>query len=57
MKVDRRPREGERLEARVTTNQRRVFERAGQLRGTSVTDFLVGTASKQPVKRSRILKC
>ncbi len=44
LKVDRRPRKRERLEARVTANQKRLIERAAQLRETSVTDFLVGTA-------------
>lgn len=31
----------ERLEARVTSDQKRLIERAAQLRGTSVTDFVV----------------
>jgi uncharacterized protein (DUF1778 family) len=31
----------ERLEARVTPAQKRLIERAAQIRGTSVTDFIV----------------
>ncbi|MGO9274437.1 MAG: DUF1778 domain-containing protein [Terriglobia bacterium] len=46
LKLDRRPRKRERLEARVTADQKRLIERAAQLRGTSVTDFLVGTAQQ-----------
>jgi len=46
LKVDRRPRKRERLEARVTADQKRLIERAAQLRGTSVTDFLVATAQQ-----------
>jgi uncharacterized protein (DUF1778 family) len=34
----------ERLEARVTSDQKRLIERAAQLRGTSVTDFVVTMA-------------
>ena len=38
MKAPSRP---ERLEARVTPEQKRLIERAAQLRGTSLTDFVV----------------
>jgi uncharacterized protein (DUF1778 family) len=31
----------QRLEARITREQKRLIERAAQLRGTSVTDFIV----------------
>jgi uncharacterized protein (DUF1778 family) len=31
----------QRLEARITSEQKRLIERAAQLRGTSVTDFIV----------------
>jgi len=34
----------ERLEARVTRQQKRIIERAAELRGTSVTDFVVASA-------------
>jgi uncharacterized protein (DUF1778 family) len=37
----RAPSRPERLEARVTSAQKRLIERAAQLRGTSVTDFVV----------------
>ena len=33
----------ERLEARVTSAQKKLIERAAQLRETSVTDFIVST--------------
>ncbi|HMD96134.1 MAG TPA: DUF1778 domain-containing protein [Terriglobia bacterium] len=46
LKVNRRPRRRARLEARVTADQKRLIERAAQLRGTSVTDFLVATAQQ-----------
>lgn len=32
-----------RLEARVTTDQKKLIEYAAQLRGTSVTDFIITT--------------
>ena len=37
----RAPIRDQRLEARVTQDQKRLIERAAQLRGTSVTDFVV----------------
>src|ERR1700732_2046612 len=37
----RAPIRPERLEARVTSAQKRLIERAAELRGTSVTDFVV----------------
>lgn len=36
----------ERLEARVTRDQKRIIERAARLRGTSVTDFVVVSAQQ-----------
>ena len=33
----------ERLEVRTTSDQKRLIERAAELRGTSVTDFVVST--------------
>src|SRR5580704_6483331 len=35
------PVRNQRLEARITREQKRLIERAAQLRGTSVTDFIV----------------
>jgi uncharacterized protein (DUF1778 family) len=42
----RRPRKQERLEARVTPEQKRLIERAAALRGTSVTEFVVASAQE-----------
>jgi len=39
-------RKQERLEARVTRQQKRLIERAAYLRGTSVTDFVVASAQQ-----------
>ena len=36
----------ERLEARVTPDQKRLIERAASLRGTSVTDFIIVSAQR-----------
>ena len=36
----------ERLEARITREQKRIIERAAGLRGTSVTDFVVASAQQ-----------
>jgi uncharacterized protein (DUF1778 family) len=41
MRASKAPGRPERLEARVTSEQKRLIERAAQLRGTSVTDFVV----------------
>ena len=45
-KVWRRPSKLERLEARITREQKRIIERAAGLRGTSVTDFVVVSAQQ-----------
>jgi uncharacterized protein (DUF1778 family) len=37
----RRPVRSKRLEIRATPDQKKLFERAAQIRGTSVTDFAV----------------
>ena len=42
--IARRPRKEERLEARVTPDQKRFIEYAAALRGTSVTEFVVASA-------------
>ena len=43
----------ERLEARVTPEEKETFETAALLRGTSVTDFLVMTAKEAAVRTIR----
>jgi uncharacterized protein (DUF1778 family) len=45
-KVRRRLPKLERLEARITREQKRIIERAAGLRGTSVTDFVVVSAQQ-----------
>ena len=40
----------ERLEARVTSDQKRLIERAARLRGTSVTDFMVAELQEAAVQ-------
>ena len=42
----RGPQKTHRSEARITLNQKRLIERAARLRGTSVTDFVIGTVQK-----------
>jgi uncharacterized protein (DUF1778 family) len=37
----RAPLREERLEARITSDQKKLIERAAQLKGTTVTDFVV----------------
>lgn len=41
-----RQRKQERLEARVTPEQKRLIERAAALRGTSVTEFVIASAQE-----------
>jgi uncharacterized protein (DUF1778 family) len=43
-KNEHRAAKAERLEARVTREQKRIIERAARLRGTSVTEFVVASA-------------
>ncbi len=45
-KMRHRSRKKERLEARVTADQKRLFERAAELRGTTLTDFVVVSAQQ-----------
>lgn len=40
------PRKEQRLEARVTPEQKRLIERAATLRGTTVTEFVVASAQE-----------
>jgi len=44
--IDRRSRKGERLEARVTPEQKKLIARAAALRGFSVTEFVVASAQQ-----------
>jgi uncharacterized protein (DUF1778 family) len=42
----RRPRKQERLEARVTPEQKRLIERAAELQNTTVTKFVIASAQQ-----------
>jgi len=44
--TDSRTRKEQRLEARVTPEQKRLIERAAELRGTTVTEFVVASAQQ-----------
>jgi uncharacterized protein (DUF1778 family) len=44
--ADRRSLKEDRLEARVTREQKRLIARAAALRGTSVTEFIVASAQE-----------
>jgi uncharacterized protein (DUF1778 family) len=44
--IDRRSRKAERLEARVTLEQKKMIARAAALRGSSVTEFVVASAQQ-----------
>lgn len=44
--IDRRSRKEERLEARVTPEQKKMIARAAALRGSSVTEFVVESAQQ-----------
>jgi len=46
----RQSKKQERLEARVTPEQKRLIERAAQIRGTSVTDFVLASAHQAATK-------
>ena len=41
-----RARKEQRLEARITPDQKRLIERAAELRGTTVTEFVVASAQQ-----------
>ena len=43
--ISRSPKQ-ERLEARITPDQKRLIERAAELRGTTVTEFVVASAQQ-----------
>src|SRR5437667_11508695 len=44
--IDRRSRKEERLEGRVTPEQKKMIARAAALRGSSVTEFVVASAQQ-----------
>jgi uncharacterized protein (DUF1778 family) len=44
--IDRRSRKEDRLEARLTPEQKELIARAAALRGTSVTEFVVASAQE-----------
>jgi uncharacterized protein (DUF1778 family) len=43
---DSRSRKQQRLEARITPDQKRLIERAAELRGTTVTEFVIASAQQ-----------
>ncbi len=45
-KVARRPPKADRLEARVTPEQKQIIARAAALRGSSVTEFIIASAQQ-----------
>jgi len=58
LRAVRRSKKRERLEARVTLDQKRLIARAAKLRGTSVTDFVVVSAqqaAKETIKDFEML--
>ena len=50
VKARKNARKLERLEARVTQEQKRIIERSAELRGTSVTEFVVVSAQQAATK-------
>lgn len=48
-----RSRKEKRLEARITPDQKRLIERAAQLRGTTVTEFVVVSVQQAATKTIR----
>ena len=48
--VDQRCRKEERLEARVTPEQKKMIARAAALRGSSITEFVVASAQQAAVE-------
>lgn len=53
MKARASSRKRERLEARITPEQRALFQRAASLTGRSLTDFVVGSAQAAAVEAIR----
>lgn len=50
LRVRHHSRKQERLEARIAPSQKRLIERAAELRGTTVTDFVVLSAQEAAAK-------
>lgn len=50
LRVRHTSRKQERLEARIAPSQKRLIERAAQLRGTTVTEFVVVSAQEAAAK-------
>lgn len=46
----RKPAKRQRLEARVTNEQRELFQRAADLQGRSLTDFVIGSVHEKAVQ-------
>jgi uncharacterized protein (DUF1778 family) len=46
----RKPAKRHRLEARITDEQRQLFQRAADLQGRSLTDFLISTVHEKAVQ-------
>ena len=58
LQVRRQSRKQERFEARLTRDQKRLIERAAQIRGTSITDFVLASARQaatEAIKDSQTL--
>jgi uncharacterized protein (DUF1778 family) len=53
LQVRRQSRKPERLEARLAREQKRLIERAAQIRGTAVTDFVLASAQQAAVETIR----
>lgn len=49
-RVRRTAKKQERLEARIAPDQKRLIERAAELRGTTVTDFVVLSAQQEAAR-------
>lgn len=50
LRLQKRRKKQERLEARVSPAQKRLLERAANLRGTSLTDFVLTSAQEAATK-------
>jgi len=50
-----RTRKEQRLEARITPDQKRLIERAAELRGTTVTEFVVASAQQAAADTIKVL--
>jgi uncharacterized protein (DUF1778 family) len=49
-KIPRPSRKEERLEARIAPEQKRLIERAAELRGTTVTEFVILSAQQEAAR-------